>query len=141
MPSRDTLLKLADEYKAEAEVLERRAADCRRHEKELRAAAAEEVDMNSTDSTLRTMDVNTSGKSPALKRGVARATRKHIAQQKFYAAGKTISDIAVELHEGRERVSSWMAKGDACRPIPSRHVEYLKKHYDVPRSAWAKTAD
>ena len=94
-----------------------------------------------SDSTIRTMNVNTEGQSAAVKRGAARATRKHVAQQKFYEAGKTITQVAEDMKLTREQVSSWMAKGSGNRPIPARYAELLRKTYGIPRSAWTRIAD
>jgi hypothetical protein len=107
---------------------------------ERRAKAARGLRIDGTERTISTMDVNTTGKSAAVKRGAARATRKHVAQQKFYEHDKTITEIAAELKETRERVSSWMKKVDP-RPIPAHHVEYLHKKYGIPRNAWVKRAN
>lgn len=91
--------------------------------------------------TIRTVDVDTRGMPASVKRGAARATRRHVAQQRFYAARKTITDIAGELRETRERVSSWMAVGSGNRPIPRRHAEYLRERYHVPLAAWKRIAE
>jgi hypothetical protein len=149
MPSREALLKLADEYRADAAMLEEKARqfaklaeEAREKERILREDAANTaIDMNDTDSTLRTMDVNTAGRSASVKRGAGRATRKHPAQKKLYEKGKTITDIAADLGEGRPRVSSWFAGGDANRPIPRRHAEKLHDKYGIPLSAWSRIAD
>jgi hypothetical protein len=141
-PTREELLALADKYAALAKHFDKRAAQCRDTEARIRADAANTaIDMNDTDSTLRTMDVNTAGRSASVKRGAGRATRKHPAQKKLYEKGKTITDIAADLGEGRPRVSSWFAGGDANRPIPRRHAEKLHDKYGIPLSAWSRIAD
>lgn len=90
---------------------------------------------------IRSMDVNTQGRSANVKRGAGRATRKHPAQKKLYEKGKTITDVAAELGEGRPRVSAWFADGEANRPIPKRHAEKLRDKYGIPMNAWSRVAD
>lgn len=90
---------------------------------------------------MRDMDVNTTGQPSGVKRGAARATRKHPAQKKLYEQGRTITDVARELREGRPRVSAWFAEGEANRPIPRRHAETLRQRYGIPLTAWARIAD
>lgn len=87
------------------------------------------------------MNVDTRGKSEAVRRAAGRATRKHPAQEAFYRANVTIGQVAKLLGEGRPRVSSWMAEGDALRPIPRRHVITLTKKYGIPASAWGDIKD
>lgn len=102
------------------------------------AAPDDETDLRTDDTkrTIRSMDVNTHGRSASVKRGAGRATRKHPAQKRLYERGKTITDIAAELKEGRPRVSSWFAEGDAQRPIPRHHAEYLRDKYGIPINVW-----
>lgn len=106
-----------------------------------RLARLKDLPGKSPPRTLRTMDIDTRGQHPDVKRGAGRATRNHPAQQKFYAAGVTIKSVAKDLRETRARVSSWMADGEANRPIPRRYAEYLKERYGVPLSAWARIKD
>lgn len=87
------------------------------------------------------MNVDTRGKSESVKRGAARATRKHRAQRKLYEAGVSLTDVARELGEGRPRVSSWFAPGETNRPIPRQHAEYLLAKYGIPLSDWRRIAD
>jgi len=94
-----------------------------------------------TNRIMHGMDVNTSAHPESVKRGAARATRKHPAQRKLYERGRTITDVAKELGEGRPRVSAWMAKGEANRPIPRRHAETLRARYGIPLTAWDRIAD
>lgn len=91
-----------------------------------------------TNGTVADMDVSTSGKDEAVRRAIGRSRRKHPAQAAFYKHNKTIGQVAAELGEGRPRVSSWMAEGDACREIPRRIAELLKKKYGVPLNAWTR---
>src|SRR5688572_7411553 len=111
MPSRKTLLRLADEADAAASRSEATAANLREQAATLRAlaekAGAAGIDgdadvvsvLHSTDSerTIRTMDVNTQGRSASVKRGAGRATRKHPGQKRLYEKGKTITAIAAGL--------------------------------------------
>lgn len=122
---------------AEADADEREAA----RKRALAAGLESRLRGDDTDDTIRDMNVDTRGKSEAVKRAVGRATRKHPAQEAFYRAGVTIGQVAKELGEGRPRVSSWMADGDGCRPIPRRHVVTLKERYHIPASAWARIKD
>jgi hypothetical protein len=109
--------------------------------KVLRGPSVSTLRRHDTERTIRTMDVNTQGKSASVKRGAGRATRKHPAQKRLYERGKTITDIAGELKEGRPRVSSWFADGDTNRPIPRRHAEHLRDRYGIPLNAWLRIAD
>jgi len=93
------------------------------------------------DRTIGGMDVDTTGREVSVKVGAGRATRKHPAQRTLYENGRTISSIAKELNEGRPRVNAWFAKGEANRPIPARHAQYLLEKYGIPLSAWARIAD
>jgi hypothetical protein len=105
-------------------------------------ASNEGLRIDRTNSTIRSMDVNTQGQSEAVKRGAGRATRKHPAQRKLYERGRTITDVAKELGEGRPRVSAWFAPvGKGNRPIPRRHAETLHQKYGIPFAAWARVAD
>lgn len=106
-----------------------------------RLARASAVDTGGTKRIIRTMDVNTHGSPANVKRGAGRATRKHPAQKRLYEKGKTITDVASDLGEGRPRVSSWFADGDANRPIPRRHAEKLRDKYGIPLTAWSRIAD
>jgi hypothetical protein len=87
------------------------------------------------------MDVDTTGRAVAVKMGAGRAKRKHPAQRRLYEQGHTITSIAAELREGRPRVNAWFAVGDANRPIPRRHAEYLRDRYGIPISDWSRIAD
>lgn len=91
--------------------------------------------------TIHGMSIDTRGFSADVKRGVGRSTRKHPAQTKLYAKGVTISALAKELRETRARVSSWMNPGKETRAIPRHHAEYLREHYGIPLSAWARISD
>ena len=95
-----------------------------------------------TGRIVSTMDVDGTGQSEAVKRGIARGRRNHPAQVAFYENGVTIKDVAAELRETRARVSAWMsADPKAVRAIPSRHAEHLKRRFGIPLSAWARIAD
>lgn len=123
----------AKKLRAQADLLERQAG-------ELEAMAERRVDTGSTERIIRTMDVNTHRSPVHVKRGAARATRNNPAQKRLYEKGKTITDIAADLKEGRPRVSSWFAEGEAQRPIPRRHAEFLRDTYDIPLK-WFRVAD
>lgn len=97
--------------------------------------------MADSERTIRTMDVNTGSNDARVKAGAGRATRKHAAQKKLYQRGMTISSLAIELKEGRPRVSAWFAEGEANRPIPKRHAEKLRDKYGIPLTAWSRIAD
>jgi hypothetical protein len=142
MPRREQLLAMADQAKADAEKLEAAAALARHQEATLRRLAAElEEPLRAidTDDTLARMDVNTN--TERAKRGAGRATRKHRGQRKLYEKGHSVTSIAAELGEGRPRVSAWFADGEANRPIPRRHAEYLRDKYNIPLTSWKRIAD
>ena len=94
-----------------------------------------------TNSTVSPMDVNTQHATEDVKRGAARATRKHKALKRLYEKGRTVTSIALELGEGRPRVSAWFAEGDGNRPIPRRHADYLRDKYNIPHAWWARIAE
>ena len=88
------------------------------------------------------MNVDDTGQTSAVKRAIARGRRNHPAQVILYEAGVTITDLAAELKETRQRVSAWMSdKPKDLRGIPRRHVDYLKRKYKIPASAWARIDD
>ncbi|HET6283890.1 MAG TPA: hypothetical protein VFH73_23245 [Polyangia bacterium] len=88
------------------------------------------------------MNVDDTGQTSAVKRAIARGRRNHPAQVILYEAGVTITDVATELKETRQRVSAWMSdRPKDLRGIPRRHVEYLKRKYKIPASAWARIED
>lgn len=94
------------------------------------------------DRIVRVMNVDDTGQSSAVKRAISRGRRNHPAQVLFYEAGVTITDVAAELKETRQRVSAWMADNPKdLRAIPRRHVEHLKRKYKIPASAWARIDD
>jgi hypothetical protein len=87
------------------------------------------------------MDVDTSKRPKNMKIGASRSRREHPAMRAWYEAGKTITDIAAEIGEGRPRVSSWLAtEGTSNRPIPRRHAEYFERVYGVPLGSWQRIA-
>lgn len=102
--------------------------------------------------TIRAMNVDTQGQPEAVKRGAARATRKHPAQELLYKAGLTISDLAGLLGEKRSRVSAWMAQGTSQRPVPATQADRMAKGIPtgrvdaqgrpvllrIPRTTWAR---
>ena len=89
---------------------------------------------------VRSMNVDTTRHASDVKRGATRARRKHPAQRIFYEKGVTITSVAKEIGETRARVSSWMADGDALRPIPPHQAEKLRLKYGVPLSVWKRIA-
>jgi hypothetical protein len=93
------------------------------------------------DSTVESMDVDTRDQAESVRRGAGRAKRKHEAQKRLYECGHTITSLAQELREGRSRVSSWFAVGEANRPIPRRYAELLRDKYEIPLTVWARIAD
>lgn len=129
------LRALAASLEAQAVVLRRREGLARTGElpKTLRA--------HDTFDTVNRMNVDTRGKPESVKRGAARATRRHKAQRKLYEAGVSLTDVAKELGEGRPRVSSWFAPGDTNRPIPRKCAEYLRDKYGVPLEDWRRIGD
>lgn len=94
-----------------------------------------------SDRTIGAMDVDTTGRDVSVKVGAGRATRRHPAQRILYEKGHTVTSIAKELNEGRPRVNAWFAEGEANRPIPRRHAEYLFEKYGIPLSAWKRVAE
>jgi hypothetical protein len=144
--TRQQCLALAEQARLVAEKAEAQAKLAREQEAWLRAQAEKaggDEGLRSTNSEriIRTMDVNTEGRSASVKRGAGRATRKHPAQKRLYEKGKTLTDIAAELGEGRPRVSAWFAEHPANRPIPRRHADHLRKKYGIPLDAWLRIAD
>lgn len=101
------------------------------------------------DRTIRAMDVDTQGQTEAVRRGAARATRKHPAQELLYKAGLTITGLAVLLGEKRSRVSAWMAQGASQRPVPASLADKMAKGIvtksgtvlRIPRTIWARIAE
>jgi hypothetical protein len=152
MPTPETLRRLANEADEQAASLRREADILEQQGVTLRKLADDKESSGLQHGTgeriISAMDVNASGQSSAVKRGAARATRKHPAQVKLYSrkvegapAGITIKDLATELDETRARVSSWFATGHANRPVPRHHAEFMRKKYGIPLSAWARIAD
>jgi hypothetical protein len=95
---------------------------------------------DATVDTTVNVDLDTRGKSEAVRRAAGRATRQHPALKKFYEHNVTVGQVAQRLGEGRPRVSSWMAAEDP-RPIPRRCQKLLEKWYGVPESAWKNIKD
>lgn len=136
-----------DEILAKAlEIVRKRRAE----ESELAAALAgneaRESSMglpnDSTGRIVSSMNVDDTGQSEAVKRAIARGRRNHPAQVILYEAGVTITDVAAELKETRQRVSAWMSDDPkAVRAIPRRVAEHLKRKYKIPLSAWTRIAD
>lgn len=87
------------------------------------------------------VNVNTTGMSLGAKISAGRTVRKHKAIAAWLKAGKTVSDIAIEIKQGRPRVNSWLNEGQGNRPIPEKHVAYFLKTYGIPRSAWRRIGD
>lgn len=121
--------------RALAASLEAQAVVLRRREGLARTGSLPRVN---TDGTLKAMDVDTAGMPVSVVRGVARAKRDHPALRRIYEAGLSVTTLAKELREGRPRVSSWMAKGDAWRPIPPHHAKTLRTKYGIPESDWRR---
>lgn len=95
-----------------------------------------------TGRIVSSMNVDDTGQSEAVKRAIARGRRNHPAQVILYEAGVTITDVAAELKETRQRVSAWMSDDPkAVRAIPRRVAEHLKRKYKIPLSAWSRIAD
>lgn len=141
---------LADSYAQQVRVLEGKLETLRQLQGlyERRAEAMEGngpvrimLRHDNTDDTLGNMNLDTRKSSDSVKRAVGRATRQHPAQVAFYKHNVTIGEVAARLGEGRPRVSSWMAKGDAFRPIPRRCQRLLEKWYGIPEGAWARVKD
>lgn len=143
------LRKLADETEKRAATLSLEVTLLREQAAMLRAKADSDerrmkeagLHLDTPERTIRVMDVNTHGMADDVKRGAARATRKHPAQKRLYRKGVTITKLAAELKEGRPRVSAWFAEGAGNRPIPRRHAEHLREKYGIPLSDWSRVAD
>lgn len=127
--------EMAAKLRERADKHDRWAAENDRQAEEMEAGESG-LRIDRTDSIVSPMDVNT--ESESVRRAAGRATRNHPAQKKLYDAGVTITELAALLKEGRPRVSSWFAEGDANRPIPKRHAERLKEKYGIPLSAWSR---
>ena len=80
------------------------------------------------------------GSRRMLRTGASRVRRAHPAISAWYAAGKTVSDVAKETGVARVRLSSWLAEaGPRSRPIPMAFVERFEREYGIPASAWTRT--
>lgn len=91
--------------------------------------------------TIRTMNVDTTGRDAKVKIGASRSRRKHPALKKLYEAGVTVTALAQQLKEKRPSVSAWFAAGAGNRPVPRRHADTMEEKYGIPLSAWLKLAD
>jgi len=127
MPSREALLKLADEYKAEAALFDKRAAECRRHEKELRAAAEEEATKQvlHTGHVLSRVDNTSMDNSHRL--AISRSRSKGMPRDPFSAACRKASltrgGLARALGIDPALLSRYR-KG--TRPIPQERADKVK---------------
>jgi hypothetical protein len=130
---------MAEQAEAKALELDGHASVLRQQAVELRKLADTSEALQSRDTVRtisRTMRVSQENNDSYVRRGIKRATRNHPAQRKLYKHGVTISALARELQIGRERVSSWFAKGDANRPIPEHLAKLIESKYGVPLSDW-----
>lgn len=109
----------------------------------IKTGAAKPLTSTGKHRSVSQMNVNSTGLSATTRRAATRASRPHEGLKILYEHDRDQTAIARELGETRSRVVSWFAAPDSGsnRPIPRKHVNYLRDKYGVPESVWARIQD
>ncbi len=141
MPTRDELLRLAEQADRDAVELERHAAISRDQAKKLREMADEVLPMVASQRSMlgSKMELQNAGaKSKRVKIAAKMTEHETPAKKALFAANVTPQEIADELGVGRSTVNAWC---NGTRSIPRRYRERLLKKRNIPVGVWPNQAD
>lgn len=109
---------------------------------ELRAALVDAffpaLTPSSNDATTATMTAN---EIAPPRKGPRPVNPDHPLVRALKKEGVSFAELGRAVKRSRQSVASWVAEGDANRPIPRDVAKYIKDEYGVPLSAWPRIAD